>query len=366
MSNGTSAAGSSMPAKGSVSTRIENSERNTLSDGASSTPRLIITIDTEEEGLWSGRFRPTGNTVQNIQGLTRFQSLCDRLGIRPVYLVDAPVVQDPRASDVLAQIHSDGRCEIGAHVHPWCNPPIDEFHDQQESYLCNIPVDRQQAKIEWLTNAIGERFGKRPVSFRCGRYGLDIAGARLLAANGYSVDSSVIPFTNYSADGGPDFTNAPWQPYRVGDEDLTVPGIGGDLLEVPVGVGFNRANFARAMKFQQLAGKPPFRWLKMEGILDRLGIVRRIKLSPEQADARAMQRLIDCYCSGKQAPVLVMMFHSTSLSPGHSPYVRDEQQLDRFLRRIEDTVEYSAHKHSAACCTLDELTDFGKTSSCTH
>ena len=318
-------------------------------------PRLIITIDTEEEGLWSSRFRMTGNTVENIQRVPRFQAVCDRLGIRPVYLVDAPIVQDDRAAGILAEIHSGGRCEIGAHVHPWCNPPLDDVYDQRESYLCNLPSDLQQAKIEWLTNAITERFGERPVSFRAGRYGLDITGARLLAQNGYLVDSSVIPFTNYSAGGGPDFTNAPWQPYYVGDHDLNHPETAGDLLEVPVGVGFNRVNFAGAMKCQRFVGRPPLRWLRLEGVLDRLGIVRRIKLSPEQADTRAMQKLVDCYCAAPNHPTMVMMFHSTSLSPGHSPYVCDERELETFLSRIAETVEYAAHKHSAVCCTLSEL-----------
>ncbi|MEO1993935.1 MAG: polysaccharide deacetylase family protein [Planctomycetaceae bacterium] len=318
-------------------------------------PRLIITVDTEEEGLWSGQFRMTGNTVQNIGRIPRFQALCDQLKIRPTYLVDAPVVQDCRASDILAEIHADGRCEIGAHLHPWCNPPLDDVYDQRETYLCNLPADLQQAKIEWLTIAIMERFGQRPVSFRAGRYGLDITGARLLEQNGYRVDSSVIPFTNYSAGGGPDFTDAPWQPYYVGDDDLNHPETAGELLEVPVGVGFNRVNFSAAMTCQRIVARPAFRWLRLEGILDRLGIVRRIKLSPEQSDARAMKKLMDCYCAASKHPTMVMMFHSTSLSPGHSPYVRDERELDTFLRRIADTVEHAVQKHSAACCTLSEL-----------
>ncbi len=322
--------------------------------GSSNHPRLIITIDTEEEGLWGGRYRMTGNTVENIRGVPRFQSLCDELGIRPVYLVDAPVVQDDRASTVLEEIHAAGRCEIGTHVHPWCNPPIDEQADCRESYLCNLPVSLQRAKIEWLTEAISERFGKRPVSFRAGRYGLDIAGARILAELGYRVDSSVIPFTDYSADRGPDFRNAPWQPYWVGGDDLCSAAESGKLLEVPVSVGFSRSNFSRAMQCQSLLGKAPLRWLRLEGILDRSQVLKRIKLSPEKATARDMKTLIDRSCESPSA-VLVMMFHSSSLVPGESPYVRDESGLEEFLERIAETCRYFLESKAGVSCTLEDV-----------
>lgn len=333
----------------SMRTRAEECRRNA--------PTLIVTIDTEEEGLWGGRFPMTGNTVENIRGIPRFQAVCDELGVRPTYLVDAPVVQDERASAILEEISARGRCEIGTHVHPWCNPPLDETLDGRESYLCNLPTDLQRAKIAWLTDAIEARFGRRPVSFRAGRYGLDAVGARILGELGYAVDSSVIPFTDYSAAGGPDFRRAPWQPYAVAGDDLCRPGgDGSSLWEVPVSVGFSRRDFARAMSCQELLGRAPFRWLRLEGILDRTRVLRRIKLSPEQATARDMQILIDRYCQSPPA-VLVMMFHSSSLLPGHSPYVRNEQELDRLLKRITETCRYVLERRSGSTGTLAEVAE---------
>jgi len=184
---------------------------------------FVVTVDTEEEGLWNGEFRRTGYTVENTRGIERFQKLCDRYGVRPTYLVDAPVVQDERSVVLLREINDDGRCEIGAHLHPWCNPPFEEELNERNSYLCNLPKSLQRAKIEWLTQTIEELFGQRPTSFRAGRYGLDIRGARILAELGYLVDSSVIPFSDFRADGGPDFSDAPWWPYSVRDGSLTRP-----------------------------------------------------------------------------------------------------------------------------------------------
>ncbi|HUG90535.1 MAG TPA: polysaccharide deacetylase family protein, partial [Planctomycetaceae bacterium] len=306
---------------------------------------LIVTVDTEEEGLWGGRYRATGNTVENIQAIPRFQELCDRYGVRPTYLVDAPVVEDDRAAAVLGAIHDDGRCEIGAHVHPWCNPPFFPPHDTIEpdgdsanSFLLNLPEHVQRAKIEWLTEAIETRFGRRPTSFRAGRYGLDIVGARILAGLGYRVDSSVIPFTDYSAEGGPDFSAAPYRPYTIGEDDLCTPArpgaatgssvkngsvtngsmatgsaLNGSLLEVPVTVGYSRPNFERAHALRRLALRPWPKRFRAVGLLDRLGLARRIKFSPEQATERQLRQVIDA-CLANGTETLVLMLHSSSLA----------------------------------------------------
>ena len=87
---------------------------------------LIVTIDTEEEGLWGGAFKTSGNTVENIVGIDRFQQLCEQHDIRPTYLVDTPVVEDDRSVDLLKPAWESGRCEIGAHLHPWCAPPLQQ------------------------------------------------------------------------------------------------------------------------------------------------------------------------------------------------------------------------------------------------
>ncbi len=312
---------------------------------------LVVTVDTEEEGLWGGNYPRTGNTVENLRGVERFQALCDRFGIRPTYLVDAPVVEEDWAVDLLRSIQDDGRCEIGTHVHPWCNPPFDEEITPRNSYLCNLPEELQREKIVWLTECIEERFGYRPTSFRAGRYGLDIVGARILEELGYQVDSSVIPFQNYSPEGGPDFSQAPWTPYLVGGDNLRVPQSEGDLLEVPVCVGFNRHDFRQAQAIQRFVSQSWLRYVHFEGILDRLGIIRRIKFSPEQADAGMMKTLVDV-CLGQQIPVLVMMLHSSSLIPGFSPYVRNDLQANQFFDRLSQTFSHCVERLKMPAETL--------------
>lgn len=315
------------------------------------TATLIVTIDTEEEGRWSGSYRRYGNTVENIRHVGPFQALCDEFGVRPTYLIDAPVADDDRSAEFFRGLQEDQRCEVGTHIHPWCNPPFDEEINRRNTYLCNLPEPLQRAKLTWLTERIEQRIGRRPTSFRAGRYGLDIVGARILGDLGYRVDSSVIPFTSYAAEDGPDFSHAPHTPYFAAGSDLCVPQSAGILLEVPASIGFSRVDFERTHALQMTVSKSWLRHFRAEGILDRLGLAHRIKFSPEQADATDMIRLADNYLA-RRAPAMVMMFHSSSLMPGSSPYVRSPADLDRFLDRMRRTFEHCLHRKNMESRTL--------------
>jgi len=314
-------------------------------------PRLIVTVDTEEEGLWDGVFKPHGNTVRNIDGIERFQALCESFKARPTYLVDTPVADDDRAVEILKGLQDAGQCEIGAHLHPWCAPPFDEQTNQRNSFMCNLPEPLQRNKLTRLTEYIQERFARRPTSFRAGRYGLDIAGVRILQELGYRVDSSVIPFEDYSGQEGPDFRAFPYMPYRIGREDLRTAEPDGGLLEAPVSVGFSRADFTRAHRMREFAKKRVFRPFRLAGILDRLNLAHRIKFNPEQADARRMNQLVDAYLANG-APCMVMMLHSSSLVPGCSPYVADQSRLDRLYRDLEATFEHCLSRRHMKSETL--------------
>ncbi|HVJ84638.1 MAG TPA: polysaccharide deacetylase family protein [Caulifigura sp.] len=317
---------------------------------------LVVTVDTEEEGLWGGGFRSSGNTVENIQHVPRFQAICDRYEVKPTYLVTAPVVTDQSAARVLSEIHEDGRCEIGTHLHPWCTPPITRSEVRaSETFMCNLPASEQRAKLEWLTDAIERTFGPRPTSFRAGRYGLDAIGAEVLIDLGYKVDSSVIPFMDYSDQGGPDFRRAPYHPYLAGGRSLVTPAAESPLLEIPVTVGFSRSDFAFAHRLQERCRSTWLRRLRLEGILDRLGVARRIKFSPEQADFGRMTQLVDSTLAQKRdMTVMVMLLHSSSLMPGASPYARTEEERDQLLDHFERTVRSCIEDRAFESRTLGE------------
>lgn len=309
------------------------------SGGRCQSPALIVTVDTEEEGLWSGQYRSHGNTVENIRGIDRFQRVCDEYGIRPTYLVDMPVLEDERSVAQLSDILVSDRCEIGAHLHPWCTPPFKEPPSRRNTYLCNLPTWLQAEKISNLSDSIEERFGRRATSFRAGRWGFSGAAARILVDLGYRVDSSVIPFQDFSSAGGPCYQYAPHQPYFLDDADICSPHQSGALLEVPASTGFNRRSFDKTNRLVIAMKSSLLRRIRAIGALDCLRIIQSIKFTPEQSGWRRMNRLVNAY-SALSASCMVMTMHSTSLSAGFSPYVPDQRALDRFYYNLSKTLDY--------------------------
>src|SRR3954469_24045493 len=88
-------------------------------------PHLIVMVDAEEEFLWE-QFSRSANSVRNIAAQIRAQEILERFGIKPTYLVDYPVAAQPEGYEPLKALLDAGRCDIGAQLHPWVNPPMRE------------------------------------------------------------------------------------------------------------------------------------------------------------------------------------------------------------------------------------------------
>ena len=70
----------------------------------------------------------------------------DRLGLVPTYVIDYPVATQPeRLRAAAGDLGTSGRCTIGAHLHPWVNPPFNEAVTAANSFTCNLPVERFSA-----------------------------------------------------------------------------------------------------------------------------------------------------------------------------------------------------------------------------
>lgn len=331
-------------------------------------PVLIVTVDTEEEGLWSGQFRRHGNTVENVKhGVPWFQELCARHAIRPTYLVDAPVVEDDEAVYLLRKYREQGQCEIGAHVHPWCNPPFEEDPIPRNSFLCNLPPPLQWAKIEWLSDRIAEKFGAQPTAFRAGRYGIGAHGLVALESLGYRADSSVLPFVDYSAQGGPNFSQFPVVPFVPLETVVWADGSTAiasrseslqmqPVIEIPVASGYTRWPFERWHRLRRMIVSLGGKALRLPGLLDRLNLARYVKFSPEQASLRRLKQLAGVYCR-YHLPVMVMMLHSTSLVAGGSPYCRNEQDRMRMAETLNGIFRYCREDCGMPTATLSEYAE---------
>lgn len=308
------------------------------------TPELAIVVDTEEEFDWSRPFSRDNVSTRAIPAQARAHRIYDRFAIVPTYVVDYPVATDPAAIAFLRGLKEAGKAEIGAHLHPWVTPPHLEQVNARNSYHCNLPPELERAKLAALTEAITAGFGARPAIFKAGRYGYGPATGRILADLGYQVDCSFVPHTDLSSDGGPDFRGRPDRPHWLPE----------GLLEVPLSVGFLGALPALGERTAALFDSRAAARLRIPGALARSGLVARSRLSPEGTPPDEQCRLIAAMIA-RGHRTFSLTYHSPSLAPGHTPYVRDEADLDRFLAAIEQVLTFFRDEIGGRFTTLSEI-----------
>ena len=279
-------------------------------------PRFIVTVDTEEEFDWTAPFTRDRHGTTHIAAIDRFQLLCDVHSIRPAYLVDYPIANDASAVELLGGYVAQDRADVGVQLHPWVNPPFTEEISVDNSYACNLPVELERAKLTALHSLIVERFGVKPQMYRAGRYGAGPNSREILRDLGVVIDTSVRSLFDYSAQGGPNYADCPLDPYWIAD---------GELIELPVTTVFSGAfRLAGEMLFSHV-----FQSLTSRGLLARSGMLERIALTPEGIPAEKAIHAIDIALEQK-IPILNFSFHSPSLAIGHTPYVRNNEELERF------------------------------------
>jgi hypothetical protein len=316
---------------------------------------FILTIDTEGDNQWDhGR----DLKVENIKFVPRFQVLCEKYNIKPVYLVTSEVCEDQFAREIFSDYLLKGKAEVGAHLHSWTTPPFINkdgyrYNDSSHAYASELSESLLNEKIRYLTTQIEKSFGQRPSSFRSGRYGFNETVAKILTANSYLVDTSVTPYTNWTSVkgisngyGGPDFLDKRPFPFMF-------TFINSSLVEIPVSVlptkfplnknqAFAEFYFRNVDKSLVLKGlrklfyknQPlwfrPFEWMSIRLFEDLLNEAFRIKL-----------------------PFIVMMFHSSELMPGCSKYRTDKEAIERLydlLGRFFDLL----HNRKIPSVTLTE------------
>jgi len=173
---------------------------------------LLVGIDTEGDNQWAREAR-ADQRFENIYALPSLHALFVRHGVRPTYLVTYPVVADPRSVEVLRALRDQGGCEIGAHHHAWETPPFDDDAVGRHPYALALTPARFDRQLAALTGAIEAAVGARPTSYRSGRFGFSAAHVSALERAGYLTESSVAPLFYEAHKGGPDFVEAPLQPY---------------------------------------------------------------------------------------------------------------------------------------------------------
>lgn len=279
--------------------------------------RFMLFVDTEEEFDWNAPFSRTGHGVTALSGMARGQAFFAGAGVTPIYVTDYPVTENEAAVAMMRQWIEEGTADIGAHLHPWVNPPFVEEVSQANSYVGFLPEALEREKLIVLRDRIKAAFGRAPIAYRAGRYGVGPNSARLLEEAGFRLDSSVRSRFDYSPQLGPDFHGLPQTPYWAGPRR--------SLVELPLSTAF--------VGLLRGAGEPLYRTAQkagpLAGALSRARLLTRIPLTPEGIEARDAITAIDALVE-EGVRVLNLSFHSPTLEPGHTPYVRDEADLRNF------------------------------------
>ncbi|MEL7199265.1 MAG: polysaccharide deacetylase family protein [Pseudomonadota bacterium] len=304
-------------------------------------PRVLLTIDTEEEFDWHAPFSRSGHKLNHIPRLEQFQTFCEEIGAHPVYLVDWPVANDAQAVKIIGDAVGRGAANIGLQLHPWVNPPFDESVNSFNSYPGNLPSELEASKFKQLKDKVSDEFGIAPQIYRAGRYGVGRATAKMLREAGIAIDTSVRSLFDYTAQQGPDYSKHPAHPYWIDKER--------SLLELPVTSVYWGILRELGLPLQRLERTTP----SLLGAMAKLGLLQRIALTPEGVTSEEAIRGIDIALDDG-LDVLVLSFHSPSLEPGSTPYARNKAEVDGIYNWFRTVYTYLA-KRGVKSASIEEI-----------
>jgi len=272
--------------------------------------RFIIYVDTEEEFDWKADFSRAADSTLAISALREATARFNDFGVHPVYLCDYPVITRPESGRIINDLVQAGACDVGAHLHPWVNPPHEEDTGKRNSFTGNLPAALQREKLSRLTSAISEVTGTQPTVFRAGRYGLGPDTMSHLAALGYRMDVSVRSLFDYSDEDGPNYADCPVWPWRTPEA----------IVELPLTSGWT----VRLRKFPAL-----YRNRKLHGALAKANLLTRVPLTPEGTPVKQAIEAIEALLEDG-LDIFSLSFHSPTLAVGYTHYAKNHEELARF------------------------------------
>jgi hypothetical protein len=148
---------------------------------------------------------------------------------------------------------------------------------------------------------------------------------------GYRIDCSVLPFHDLRFKHGPNYALSPAVPYWFGPHNR--------MLELPSTVAMTGLLSRFGRELYPMLTKPWASRLRAPGVLARLRMLDRVRLTPEGNSIAEAKRLTWSMLRRGER-IFVLSYHSPSLEPGNTPYVRTAGDLARFLGWIETYLEF--------------------------
>lgn len=291
--------------------------------------RVVFSVDVEEEGLFSGRYAPVAAGVTNVESLRRLEFVTREFGLPVTLLCTWPVLNDPDCRAILRRWQDELGAEVGAHLHPWNTPPLDNPGGDAWTPSAQMPTQLLDAKLAELVRSCREATGKAPASFRMGRFDLGPKVRDLLPGHGLRVDSSIVP-ARWSA-ALPEGFFSPADPYPLlSDEHGRTRLWEAPITLVPLLPALRTAAWRAARLLGPGAGVWLLRHFKTVAAAGAIPVwypLPSMKLGARLHLARAGR-------------VIHLFIHSSELMPGASPHVPDEAAVARVVRRIRTFIHW--------------------------
>lgn len=307
--------------------------------------KLVVTIDVEEEGLFSDCYDQHNNRVENVRHLVLLDSLFRQLDIRPTLLVTYPVINHAGNRSLMERLRRDWHAEVGAHLHPWNTPPLRRLPGKEPLPSEHIPADLLEEKLHRLLSSLRDA-DVVPTSFRMGRFNMGPRMFSVLERTDIRVDSSVAPMRlKY---GGPDHLAANVDPYFADPSDPTRTG-NSRILEAPVTILPVLPKLGRFLDGLRTRGRLPASWISWFAM--NLGSFPAQPMWTGLNRLKAAARLHQL----RGGKVLTIFFHSSELMPGGCPAHPTPRHVERFLGRLMAFLSWLRREIGVESVTLSEL-----------
>ncbi|MCB0744417.1 MAG: hypothetical protein KDC67_10970 [Ignavibacteriae bacterium] len=299
-----------------------------------SKPSFVVTVDTEADNAWSN---PTEIKLDNMKAIPQFQDLCEKYNVIPTYLITYECATRDEAIKVLKPILDRGKCEIGHHLHVWSTPPFQKDNgkgvdlDWVHAYQSELPDSLFSEKAEVLKRAIEEHYGVSPKSHRAGRWGGDKRTINWLMENNFTVDTSILPLTNFNNMSGKNKTGPNF--YFESFDSFILKNGNKKLNEIPVTVNSTPALFINILKlavsFNLLSERNAYK------IFRKLGGGTKLTPSLDFSIESYLNTIKDESILGRK--VINFSLHSSEVSLGHSPITSTKEGYEYYLSVLENS-----------------------------
>ena len=301
-------------------------------------PKLIVTIDTEEQFDWS-TFDGDSDHANDVRDIERFQNMCAQTGVTPLYFLTHPMLHKTQMAEFFRSIVTKGEASAGLHLHQWVTPPK-TVNGEHHSFQKNLPRSLHLEKLHTLAAKFEAQIGKSAIAHRAGRYGIAQSDYDLLARIGIQFDFSPSSAFNYEATGGPNFSGMSNLPFVISKDAWQIavtPVCGAKAIKKTSHI-LNQ-NYASPGFHQQTHSS---------------SFVVPIRLSPEGLDLKTLKALTESLIK-TNTPVLSFTFHSTSLTPGANPYSKTPNDVEQLLQTSQDYFNWFRDDCDGEIISLPEL-----------